>query len=145
MANLPHHYAVTATARSAGVVNLRSQGLVPITSAPPAEFGGPGDQWSPESLLVAAVADCFILTFKAIAKASKMEWDSISCIADGTLDRVDKAMQFTQFCLQVTLTTPPGSDEKKGIHILEKAKQDCLITNSLSSKVHLEAEVQTAT
>lgn len=145
MENLPHHYAVTATASTEGTVDLTSRGLVPIASAPPAEFGGPGDQWSPETLLVAAIADCFILTFKAIARASKMEWDSISCDVEGTLDRVNSVTQFTRFRLQVVLDAPFGTDEQRALRLLEKSEQGCLITNSLTSETHLDAEVRIAT
>ena len=70
MQELPHHYVVSANAKTVGNVALSANGVSDLESAPPAEFGGPGDQWSPESLLVAAVADCFILSFRAIARAS---------------------------------------------------------------------------
>jgi organic hydroperoxide reductase OsmC/OhrA len=53
----PHHYVVTATARPSGDVPLAAEGLRIIESAMPKEFDGPGNQWSPESLLAAAVAD----------------------------------------------------------------------------------------
>lgn len=142
MESLPHHYTVTANARTDGNVDLTSPGLSPIDSAPPAEFGGPGDQWSPETLLVAAVADCFILTFKAIARASKMDWDSISCEVDGVLDRVSKVTQFTEFKLRVVLDAPLGSDEQKALRILDKSERSCLVTNSLNSKTHLDPEVR---
>ena len=62
MQAFPHHYAVVATADMHSDVALEGKGLPPIASAPPTEFGGPGDRWSPETLLVAAVADCFVLT-----------------------------------------------------------------------------------
>ena len=71
MQDLPHHYKVAASAAPQGEVNLASNLLDPILSAPPAEYGGPGNRWSPETLLVAAVADCFILSFRAVARASK--------------------------------------------------------------------------
>lgn len=144
MHNLPHHYAVAATIGSEGNVDLASPGLASIESAPPAEFGGPGDLWSPEALLVAAVADCFILTFKAIARASKMDWVSLSCEVDGTLDRADNALQFTEFRLRVVLDAPQGTDEKKAMRILEKSENSCLITNSLKSDTHLDAQVRIA-
>ena len=144
MQNFPHHYSVTAAATSEADVELTSPGLAAIDSAPPAEFGGPGDRWSPESLLVAAVADCFILSFRAIARASKLEWDSLSCDAEGTLDRVDRVNQFTEFQLKVELVCPEGTDEQKAMRLLEKAEGICLITNSLRSEVHLKAEVRIA-
>ena len=64
----PHHYSVAAKADTQGDVALEGERLPPIASAPPTEFGGPGDRWSPETLFVAAVADCFVLTFRGIAR-----------------------------------------------------------------------------
>jgi organic hydroperoxide reductase OsmC/OhrA len=142
MQNLPHHYSVTGITGTAANVDLTSPGLSPIDSAPPAEFGGPGDRWSPETLLVAAVADCFILTFKAIARASKLDWVSLSCDVDGVLDRVDNVTRFTEFTLRVVLEAPQGVDEPKAMKLLEKSERACLITNSLIAKAHLIAEVQ---
>jgi organic hydroperoxide reductase OsmC/OhrA len=141
MQNLPHQYLVSADAKSSGNVVLSSSGVTEIASAPPAEFGGPGDQWSPESLLVAAVADCFILSFRAIARASRLDWDSLTCSVDGTLDKVDRVTQFTGFSVSATLHIPPGSNEEKALRLLEKAEQVCLITNSLKADSHLEATV----
>jgi organic hydroperoxide reductase OsmC/OhrA len=144
MQNFPHHYAVSATAAAEQNVELASPGLPVLESAPPAEFGGPGDQWSPETLLVAAVADCFILSFRAIARMSKLDWVSLSCDTSGTLDRVERVNKFTEFQLKVVLTCPQGTDEQKALRLLEKAEQICLITNSLSAESHLDAEVQFA-
>jgi len=84
----PHHYHAAAHIRTGVNVSLESPGLERIESAAPAEYGGPGNLWSPETLLVAAVADCFVLTFKAIARASSLEWVSLQCQVEGVLDRV---------------------------------------------------------
>jgi organic hydroperoxide reductase OsmC/OhrA len=144
MQDLPHQYRVSADAKSSGNVTLASNGVPDLASAPPAEFGGPGDQWSPESLLVAAVADCFILSFRAIARASRLEWDDLSCSVDGTLDRVDRVTQFTGFEVSATLHVPTGTDEEKARRLLEKAEHVCLITNSLKAESHLETTVHVA-
>ena len=142
MQDLPHHYVVSAGAKVAGNVVLSSDGVADLESAPPAQFGGPGDQWSPESLLVAAVADCFILSFRAIARASRLEWDSLSCQVEGTLDRVERVTQFTGFAVTATLDVPADTDESKAQRLLEKAEQACLVTNSLKADSHLEATVR---
>ena len=144
MQNLPHQYSVAAAANAEGNVDLKSKGLPALESAPPAEFGGPGDRWSPETLLVAAVADCFVLTFKAIARASKLDWLSITCNVDGVLDREENTTQFTGFRLQVVLDAPQGTDVAKAMRILEKSETACLITNSLKASSHLDAEVRIA-
>lgn len=144
MQDFPHHYIVSAAANSADNVILSSAGVPDLESAPPAEFGGPGDQWSPESLLVAAIADCFILSFRAIAQASRLEWDSLTCEAKGTLDRVERSTQFTAITVTATLDVPAGTDEAKATKLLEKAENLCLITSSLKAESHLEATVRVA-
>jgi len=141
MQDLPHHYHVNASAEAEGNIALKAEDLPQLVTAPPAEFGGPGDQWSPETLLVGAVADCFILTFRAIARASKLEWTNLECSAEGVLDRVERVTRFTAFTVRATLTVPAGSDPDKARRLLEKAEASCLITRSLLAETHLEAEV----
>lgn len=142
MQDYPHHYLAAVSARSDSNVTVTSPGLESIESAGPAEFGGPGDLWSPETLLVAAVADCLILSFRAIARASKFDWLTLSCDAVGDLDRVDKVTKFTAFRLKATLEIPAGMAEAKALRLLEKAEKSCLITNSLIADSHLEAEIK---
>ena len=140
----PHHYVVEASGAPAGSVTLSAAGVEALRSAPPAEFDGPGDQWSPESLLVAAVADCFVLTFRAIARASKLPWENLICRAGGTLDRADHVTRFTAVRIQADLTLPAGGDADLGRRLLEKAEKTCLVTNSLRCEVTLEARVSEA-
>lgn len=141
MQNLPHHYQVTANAQAEGDVALDAAGLPPLVTAPPAEFGGPGDRWSPETLLCGAVADCFVLTFRAIARASKLSWTSLEVGVTGTLDRVERVTQFTAFAVHAKLVVPAGTNQEQAQRLLAKAEQGCLVTNSLKAPSHLEAEV----
>lgn len=137
----PHHYTVTATMYPQGDVPLTAEGVRVIESAPPKEFDGPGNQWSPENLLTAAVADCFLLGFRAIAAASKYNWVSLEARTQGTLERIDGKMRFTQFHTQAKLSIPAGADAERGRKLMEKAEASCLIANSLSGERHLNAEV----
>ena len=134
----------SASAGSSDDVELTSPNLDAITSAPPAEFGGPGNLWSPETLLAAAVADCFVLSFRAIARASKLDWQSVSCDVTATLDRVDGVTRFTTIEERVVLEVPSGTDVDKAERLLEKAEKACLITNSLTAKTTLATEVKVA-
>ena len=143
MQAFPHHYSVTARSAAEGDVALEGERLPPIVSAPPAEFGGPGDRWSPETLLVAAVADCYLLGFRAIATASQFTWLSLSCEVTGTVDRVDRVTQFTQIHLRARLRLPAGGNEERARRLLAKAEETCLVTNSLKVRPHVEAVVET--
>ena len=142
MQDFPHHYRTTAAARHDSHVEMTSPGLPDLRLAAPAEFGGPGDHWSPETLMAAAVASCFKLSFKAIARAAKFEWVSIRCDVVAVLDRVDKVTQFTEFHQTVVLEVPPGSDEAKALRLLEKAERSCLVSNSLTGTTRLDATVR---
>jgi peroxiredoxin-like protein len=142
MQPFPHRYDVEAGAAVSGDVTLESPRLPALESAAPAEFGGPGDRWSPETLLVAAAADCFVLTFRAIAAASQFSWTSLTCGAAGSVERVDRIIRFTSVTLRARLQIPDGADQAKGRRLLEKAEQSCVISNSLKAPVRLEAEVQ---
>ena len=61
MQPFPHVYETMASATPAGHVTLRSPGVPELATALPVEFDGTGDQWSPETLLSAAIADCFVI------------------------------------------------------------------------------------
>lgn len=142
--NFPHQYSASATAKTDGPISLRGNNLPEIQSAPPTEFGGPGDQWSPEDLLVASVADCFALSFRAIAGMSKFTWTDLQCEVTGTLDKVERDIQFTALNIKATLTIPNDSDESRAQRLLEKAENTCFITNSLKADPHLETEIRKA-
>ena len=145
MEALPHHYTVTALGDSThSQTKVTSAGVCDIATDMPAEFGGPGDQWSPESLLMAAVADCFVLTFRAIAKASKLDWAQITCSATGTLDNVERKNRFTHVQLDVSLSMPGEFNEGRVLRLLGKAEESCLITNSLTSEIAMRATVQSS-
>jgi peroxiredoxin-like protein len=137
----PHRYTVAAHARPDGDVPLSAEGVRVIESAPPKEFDGPGNQWSPEQLLAAAVADCFVLGFRAIARASKFRWLQLEATTEGHLDRVEGTMRFTRFATHAKLQVPAGTDLERAKRLLEKAELSCLIANSLSSERHLTSEI----
>jgi organic hydroperoxide reductase OsmC/OhrA len=141
MQEFPHHYEVNASADAEGSITASSDNLPNLTVAPPVEFDGPGDQWSPEHLLTAAVANCFVLTFRAVASASKLDWSHLDVSAQGELDRVEREMKFTSFTVSARLTVPAGIDPAKATRIMEKSEAACMITNSLSAECHLQAEV----
>jgi len=137
----PHLYTVQASANPTGDVPVSAAGLPSLTTAPPAEFDGPGDRWSPETLLVAAVADCFLLSFRGVARANKFEWQALECSVEGKLDRVEGKTHFTHYVVRATLRVPAGSDEAKAKQLLERAEHVCLVSNSLVGQRSLESTV----
>jgi organic hydroperoxide reductase OsmC/OhrA len=144
MQDLPHRYSVTARAAREGDAFVEAERLPRLASAPPTEFGGPGDRWSPETLLAAAVADCFVLTFRAIADATSLPWVDIRCDVEGTLDRVGRVTRFTDMLLRAYLRIPAGASADQAHRVLTRAKERCLVSNSLISPSCLEVVVEVA-
>ncbi|MGD9659871.1 MAG: OsmC family protein [Porticoccaceae bacterium] len=141
MAAIPHNYRVSARAGAESPVALRTEEGAELACAAPVNFGGePGGQ-SPEHLLTEAVAGCFILTFRAIAAASRVPWQSLACEVVGTLDKVGHKLQFTEFTVNAVLTIADPEHKEKAHSLLAKAEQNCLISNSLSCPVHLDSRV----
>jgi hypothetical protein len=62
MKPLPHRYDVRLAGGPAGYATLSTNGVPDLRSAPPLDYDGPGDAWSSEHLLPAAVETCFLFT-----------------------------------------------------------------------------------
>jgi organic hydroperoxide reductase OsmC/OhrA len=142
MQAFPHRYSAAVTASPEGDVAVESPRLTRISSAPPTEFDGPGDRWSPETLLVAAVADCFVLNFRIIARASRFAWSSLECDVTGTVDRIERVTQFTRLEVLARLRVTAGAREDQAVRLLTKAEETCLVSNSLKVRPHLETVVE---
>lgn len=141
MKAFPHQYQVTVAAGPEDTLTTRGRNTPPLQVAPPVEFGGPGDQWSPEELLMAAVADCLVLSFRAIARASGFEWVSLHCETSGELDKVERVVRFTRLDTRVDITLPAGASAETAEKLLQKAEQTCFVSNSMNCEKHLTINI----
>lgn len=141
MKPLPHVYAAQLSGGHEGYAVVSVAGLPELRTAPPLDFDGPGDAWSPEDLLMAAVETCFLFTLRAVARASKLDFTSLKLSGEGVLDRKDGATRFTEIVLRARLTVPAGGDLERARRVLEKSEKACLISASLSTPIRLEPEV----
>ena len=144
MKPLPHNYNVHLAGGPSGHAQLSTAGVPELRTAPPADFGGPGDAWSPEHLLLASVQACFLFTLRAIARLSQLEFVALDLDASGVVDRRDGATRFIEIVLRPTLTVAPGTDHQRALRILEKAEKACLVSASLSTTIRLEPRVTDA-
>jgi organic hydroperoxide reductase OsmC/OhrA len=141
MHQLPCDYYVTATAEAAGNVVLKAEDVPQLVTAASVDAGGPGNQWCPELLLIGALTDGLVVGFSAIARTLEFDWNTVSCRAVGTLDRVDKVNQFTSFQIDMTLRVPAGADIEKARRLAQKAHEACVIVNSLHAETQLGIEI----
>jgi organic hydroperoxide reductase OsmC/OhrA len=133
----PHRYQVQARGSASGSVLVTTPDAPALDTHAPPEFDGPPGYWSPESLLVASVADCYILSFRAVARASKLEWSSLDVDVEGVLDRVEGVSRFVRFTVTPRLSITSPERETLARTVLDKAKRTCLVTNSLNAECDL--------
>lgn len=141
MTPLPHRYEVHLAGEPAGYARISSPGLPELPTAPPADYGGPGDAWSPEHLLLASVQACFLFTLRAIARLSQLPFLALEVDAAGTVDHRDGTVRFTEIVLHPRLTVPAGTDHGRALRVLEKSEKACLVSASLSTPIRLQPEI----
>src|SRR5215475_4017345 len=131
------------TLRRSGIIEQTGAAPESIDFSAPPEFHGEENKWSPETLLLASVAACFISTFDAIAEYSGFAFHALSVNAEGIVARATGKLQFTHISIKPTVEIEHEADFERALKLLEKTKESCLISRSLSAEVILLPEVKT--
>jgi organic hydroperoxide reductase OsmC/OhrA len=138
-APFPHHYEVRLDAREKGAV-LQASPRPRIVGGAPAEFGGRDDWWSPEHLLLASLNLCLRATFEALARLKQLDVMDYTSSARAVLGRTPNGPEFTSLSIAVDLVVSSGEAERART-LLEKAKQHCIVANTLKVPVQLKVSV----
>ena len=107
-----HHVVAWWTSGQAGIAKSDSAPNAIHFTAPP-EFGGLEGRWTPEDLLMTALASCFTTTFHAIAGCSKFEYTDLAVEAEGTVGKTDNGYCFSEIVIRPSLTIP--NEEATGV------------------------------
>jgi organic hydroperoxide reductase OsmC/OhrA len=82
------------------------------------------------------------LTFLAIAENSKVSLVSFSSTAKGKLEKVAGGdYQITEILVKPRVVLASANDVGRMPRILDKAKENCFVSNSIKSAVKLEPEI----
>jgi peroxiredoxin-like protein len=141
-----HHYEVDLkwlSERKGMVQSPLLNNTIEVATPPEFAKGMPGI-WSPEHLFVAAVSSCLMTTFLAVAENSKLEYISFDCNAVGTIEQVEGKYKVTHITLKPVLVIPPTQREDRAIRVVEMAEKHCMISNSVTSEIHLEPSIVVA-
>jgi len=110
-------------------------------SAPP-EFGGIEGRWTPEDLLLAALASCFTTTFQAIAGYSKFEYTDLQVEVEGTVSKAESGYRFSEVILRPTLIIQDEEKRERALNLLQKTKAACLVSRVFAAAPALEPHVE---
>ncbi len=137
-----HKYRVVAwwSAGQTGIAKSDSAPNAIHFTAPP-QFGGLEGRWTPEDLLMTALASCFTTTFHAIAGYSKFEYTDLAVEAEGTVSKTDPGYSFSEIIIRPSLTIPNEEQRERAISLLHKAKALCLVSRALATPQKFEIRV----
>ena len=138
-----HKYRVVAwwTSGQTGIAKSDSAPNAIHFTAPP-QFGGVEGRWTPEDLLMTALASCFTTTFHAIAGYSKFEYTDLAVEAEGTVSKTDTGYGFNEIVIRPTLTIASEENRQRAISLLHKAKELCLVSRALATPQKFEIQVE---
>jgi organic hydroperoxide reductase OsmC/OhrA len=127
------------------LVQVDARGKKSLEVATPPEFqGGLAGHWSPEDLLVAATASCFLVTLSAVAERRNVELLDAAATATGHISRRDDGrLGFTVVEIDAELETVPGGED--AVRSAAKAAAErCLVSQALDVPVHVATKVTAA-
>lgn len=138
--SLKHSYEVNLQWNSERKGTISSPVLpTKIEVATPPDFPkGMKDIWSPQHLFVAAVSGCLMDTFLVVAENSKFEFISFECNAVGFVNEIVGKLSVTEIILKPKVVIQSTDHEDQLKKILEMSKNECLICNSVTTKISLE-------
>ena len=123
------------------VASTSSDGCIEVATPPEFPKGIPGI-WSPEHLFTASVSSCLMTTFLSIAENSKLDFVSFRCDAKGKMEQVDGKFLMTGVLLEPHVVLKREADRERANRVLQKSEANCLISNSIKSKVTMEPRVE---
>lgn len=117
----------------------------PIAGSSDSAFRGDSARWNPEQLLVAALAQCHMLSYLHACAAAGIVVTGYTDEAHGTMtETTDGGGHFTEVVLRprVAVASPDMVDKAVGLH--HEAHERCFIANSVNFPVRHEAVVLAA-
>jgi organic hydroperoxide reductase OsmC/OhrA len=121
--------------------SLRSEGKPQIEISSPPEFKGIPGVWTPEDLFVSAVEICQMSTFLSFGARKELPLHSYRSSAEGTLANVDGKYRFTRIIVRPEIVVGPGWTKEQVEELVHTAHDNCLIGNSITAEVTVEATI----
>lgn len=124
-------------------------GLAKSDSAPsaihftaPAEFGGMEGRWTPEELLLAAIASCYVTTLHAIAGSARVDFTDLQVEAGGTIQKEESGYRFSRIVLRPNLRIASAGERERALELLQRAEKLCLVSRAIGAIVTFEPQLE---
>jgi len=124
-------------------------GLAKSDSAPnaihftaPTEFGGLEGRWTPEELLLAAIAGCYTTTLRAIAGTAQFNFTDLQVEASATVRKGESGWSFTQIVVRPNLKISSSDEKERALELLKRAEKLCLVSRAIGTTLKFEPQLE---
>jgi len=122
---------------------ITAEGNAPIEGSADKPFRGTPERWNPEELLLAALAQCHMLSYLHVATRNGVVVTAYEDDATGTMEQVGDGGRFTSVTLRPIVTISAGDPEvARAIHA--EASSLCFIASSVNFPVGHEPQIRLA-
>ena len=128
------------TENKSGILSAADKPILRV-SAPP-EFKGEPGLWTPEDFFIASVSVCLMTTFMTFASLARLSVRSYRQFTEGILEFTNDHYQFTNVILKPEILVASHQEIVATEQLIQKAHEHCLITNSIKSKVDVQASIK---
>jgi len=108
----------------------------------PKEFGGLEGRWTPEELLLAALAGRFTTTLRAVAGNSRFDFADLEVEVSGTVRKAASGYSFSEIVLRPTIKIAEFSDQDRALDLLKKTERLCLVARALDIPLRFEPQLE---
>lgn len=145
MSNQEHAYRVSAwwTAGRTGLVKSDSAPNA-IHFTAPTEFGGLEGRWTPEELLLAAIACCYTTTLGMISASSDFRFTDLQVEASGTIRKAESGYSFTEIVLCPSIKIASAEESDRALDLLRRAEKLCLVSRAIGTKLQFKPQLEIA-
>jgi peroxiredoxin-like protein len=120
---------------------VRFKDKSPIDGSSPAVFNGDDRRHNPETLMVASLMSCHLLTYLAVCERAGIRVLEYSDSGTGTLAMKDGKMRMVDVVLwpQVRIADATQLEQARELHV--KAHANCFMSNSVNFEVKVQPTV----
>jgi len=104
--------------------------------------GGLEGRWTPEQLLLCALAGCFTTTFQAVALKANFEYTDLQVEMDWKAGDTKHGLGFGEIVVRPTLTVASESQVEEGLVLLRRTKTLCTISRAVAIDQVMETRVE---
>jgi organic hydroperoxide reductase OsmC/OhrA len=105
-------------------------------------FGGLQGRWTPEELLLAAIASCFTTTFRVVASNAQSDFTDLEVEASAVMRKLPSGYSLTEITIQPTLKIGESVDQDQALDLLKRAERLCLISRAIDTPLRFEPRLE---